>query len=71
VLPGSTDPCHAALAEPLSCCIHATDRADIRPGDRAVILGGGVIGLLCLHLRWFRLTQLDHRSLLQILKGEE
>jgi L-iditol 2-dehydrogenase len=50
VLPGSTDPCHAALAEPLSCCIHATDRADIRPGDRAVILGGGVIGLLCLQL---------------------
>ncbi len=50
VLPGGTDPCHAALAEPLSCCIHAIDRADISPGDRVVILGGGVIGLLCLQL---------------------
>lgn len=35
------------------------------------LLGGVGIGLLCLHLGWFQLTQLDHRSLLQILRGEE
>lgn len=35
------------------------------------LLSGVGIGLLCLHFGWFQLTQLDHRSLLQILKGEE
>lgn len=35
------------------------------------LLGGVSIGLLCLHYGWFQLTQLDHRSLLQILRGEE
>lgn len=35
------------------------------------LLGGVAIGLLCLHFGWFQLTQYDHRSLLQILRGEE
>ncbi len=35
------------------------------------LLGGVGIGLVCLYLGWFQLTQLDHRSLLQILRGEE
>jgi hypothetical protein len=35
------------------------------------LLGGISIGLLCLHFGWFQLTPLDHRSLPQILKGEE
>jgi membrane associated rhomboid family serine protease len=35
------------------------------------LLGGVSIGLLCLHYGWFQLTQLDHQSLLQILRGEE
>jgi len=35
------------------------------------LLSGVGIGLLCLHFGWFQLTQLDHRSLLQILRGEE
>ncbi|NAZ36880.1 zinc-dependent alcohol dehydrogenase family protein [Rubellimicrobium sp. CFH 75288] len=40
----------AALAEPLACCLHAADIAAIRPGERVLVLGGGVIGLLCLQL---------------------
>jgi L-iditol 2-dehydrogenase len=40
----------AALSEPLACCIHALDIAAPRPGERAIIIGGGVIGLLCLQL---------------------
>lgn len=40
----------AALAEPLACCVHALDIGAPRPGERATILGGGVIGLLCLQL---------------------
>jgi L-iditol 2-dehydrogenase len=40
----------AALAEPLACCLHALDIGAPKPGDRVTILGGGVIGLLCLQL---------------------
>ncbi|WP_210529819.1 alcohol dehydrogenase catalytic domain-containing protein [Rubellimicrobium arenae] len=40
----------AAFSEPLACCVHALDIAAIRPGERAIIIGGGVIGLLCLQL---------------------
>lgn len=40
----------AALSEPLACCIHALDIAAPRPGERAIIMGGGVIGLMCLQL---------------------
>ncbi len=40
----------AALSEPLACCLHALDIGAPRPGERVTILGGGVIGLLCLQL---------------------
>jgi len=36
----------AALAEPLSCCIHGVDLAQIKSGDTVVVLGAGPIGLL-------------------------
>ncbi len=39
-----------AMAEPLACCIHGIDLADIRAGDRVVIIGGGAIGLIMLQL---------------------
>jgi L-iditol 2-dehydrogenase len=40
----------AALSEPLSCCLHTINRAEIRQGDRVAIIGAGVIGLLLLQL---------------------
>lgn len=40
----------AALSEPLACCLHALDIGAPKPGERVTILGGGVIGLLCLQL---------------------
>jgi L-iditol 2-dehydrogenase len=40
----------AALAEPLACCLHAFDIAAPIAGERALVLGGGVIGLLCAQL---------------------
>ena len=49
-LPSDLDPVHGAFCEPLACCIHAFDKADIRPGDSVAILGGGVIGLLMVQL---------------------
>ncbi|MBN8950812.1 MULTISPECIES: zinc-dependent alcohol dehydrogenase family protein [unclassified Rhizobium] len=49
-LPSDLDPVHGAFCEPLACCIHAIDRAKIRPGESVAILGGGVIGLLMVQL---------------------
>ena len=40
----------AAFAEPLACCLHALDVGAPRPGERVTVLGGGVIGLLCVQL---------------------
>lgn len=36
----------AALVEPLACVINATNRAALRPGERAVVFGAGAIGCL-------------------------
>ncbi|MFC7019883.1 MULTISPECIES: alcohol dehydrogenase catalytic domain-containing protein [Haloarcula] len=38
----------AALAEPLACCVHGVEVADITPGDSVAIIGAGPIGLLLL-----------------------
>jgi (R,R)-butanediol dehydrogenase / meso-butanediol dehydrogenase / diacetyl reductase len=37
---------HAALAEPAAVAVHDVRRADLRPGERALVVGGGPIGLL-------------------------
>ena len=37
-----------ALAEPLSCAMHAVERAGIRPADTVAIIGAGALGLLVL-----------------------
>lgn len=43
------DPAVAALAEPVSIAVRAVNRAAIRPGERAVVLGAGPIGqCICL-----------------------
>lgn len=49
-LPEDLHPHHGAFAEPLACTIHGLDMAALRPGERCIILGGGVIGLLALQL---------------------
>jgi L-iditol 2-dehydrogenase len=49
-LPAKLDPLHGALCEPLACCIHGTDIGAPRPGERAIVIGGGVIGLLTAQL---------------------
>lgn len=41
---------HAAMAEPLACCIHGIDLADIKVGDNVLIIGGGAIGLIIMQL---------------------
>jgi 2-desacetyl-2-hydroxyethyl bacteriochlorophyllide A dehydrogenase len=40
----------AALIEPLSCCLHVLDEANIQAGDTIAIIGGGTMGLISLEL---------------------
>jgi 2-desacetyl-2-hydroxyethyl bacteriochlorophyllide A dehydrogenase len=41
---------YGAIAEPLSCCLRATERAGLRAGGTVAIVGGGTIGLLLTQL---------------------
>nr|WP_312856644.1 alcohol dehydrogenase catalytic domain-containing protein [Phytoactinopolyspora halotolerans] len=43
--PADLPPSHAALAEPLSCSLHAVDRGEVGPDDVVVVAGAGPIGL--------------------------
>jgi threonine dehydrogenase-like Zn-dependent dehydrogenase len=45
-VPAGMPPERAVLAEPLACVVHGMDRLRPRPGDRAVVLGAGPIGLM-------------------------
>jgi 2-desacetyl-2-hydroxyethyl bacteriochlorophyllide A dehydrogenase len=49
-LPLDLDPVHGAFCEPLACCLHGIDMAEIKAGSSVVVLGGGVIGLLTVQL---------------------
>ncbi len=39
-----------AMTEPLACAIHGIDRAEIKPGNTVLVIGGGTIGLLMVQL---------------------
>lgn len=41
---------YGAMAEPLACCIHGIDQAQIRAGDTVLVVGGGAIGLMMVQL---------------------
>lgn len=49
-IPLSLNPLHGAFCEPLACCLHGIDMAEVRAGSSVVVLGGGVIGLLTVQL---------------------
>lgn len=49
-LPAGVPVEYGALAEPLSCCLHALELAQLRVGGRVAIVGAGTIGLLLLQL---------------------
>jgi L-iditol 2-dehydrogenase len=50
ILPPDMNFTHGAFAEPLACTIHGIDIGAPRAGERVMILGGGVIGMLALQL---------------------
>ncbi|MCL6670923.1 zinc-dependent alcohol dehydrogenase [Streptomyces panaciradicis] len=45
-LPGSLALDHAALVEPTAVAVHDVGRAQIRDGEKAVVVGGGPVGIL-------------------------
>jgi L-iditol 2-dehydrogenase len=49
-LPASLDPRYGAFCEPLACCLHGVDLGAPIPGERVIVLGGGVIGMLTAQL---------------------
>jgi threonine dehydrogenase-like Zn-dependent dehydrogenase len=49
-LPLTMKPLHGAFCEPLACCLHGVDLANIKAGSSAIVIGGGVIGLLVVQL---------------------
>lgn len=50
VLPSDLDPLHGAFCEPLACTLHGMDMGATRPGERVLIIGGGVIGLMAVQI---------------------
>lgn len=49
-LPKDVDMAAAALTEPLACCIHSIEKANIQFGDTVVIIGMGIMGYFQLKL---------------------
>jgi (R,R)-butanediol dehydrogenase/meso-butanediol dehydrogenase/diacetyl reductase len=62
-LPGGMSLRDAALTEPLSVALHGITRADVRPGDRVLITGGGPIGALSA-------AALIHRGITDVVVSE-
>jgi L-iditol 2-dehydrogenase len=45
-VPADLPPEIAALVEPLACCLHGVERAEVKPGSVVAVLGTGPIGLM-------------------------
>ena len=45
-VPRGVAPEVAAMVEPLACCLHGIERAEIREGETVAVLGAGPIGLM-------------------------
>jgi 2-desacetyl-2-hydroxyethyl bacteriochlorophyllide A dehydrogenase len=44
-IPNGLDPRHAALTEPIAVGLHAVNKSSIRPGETALVIGCGPIGI--------------------------
>ena len=47
---GDVDLDHAALSEPLACCVHSVRNAKLQLGDDVVVIGAGIMGALHIQL---------------------
>lgn len=50
VLPADLNPLYGAFCEPLACTLHGMDIGNVRSGERVIIIGGGVIGLMAVQI---------------------
>lgn len=50
ILPNDLHPHYGAFCEPLACTLHGIDLAAPQPGERVIVLGGGVIGMMAVQL---------------------
>jgi len=50
VLPADLNPLFGAFCEPLACTLHGMDIGTAQSGERAIVIGGGVIGLLAVQI---------------------
>ena len=50
LLRADLDPLHGAFCEPLACTLHGVDIGAPVAGERVLVIGGGVIGLLAVQL---------------------
>ena len=48
-VPDGLDP-RFVLGEPVACCVHASDRFNVQPGDEVAIVGCGFMGQICMQL---------------------
>lgn len=57
-----------AMVEPLGCCLHGIDMCEIKAGDKVVVIGGGMIGLIMVQLA--RLEGASKVALLEPVAGK-
>ena len=61
-VPEGLDPRHAALTEPMAVGLHAVAKSGIKPGDTALVLGAGPVGLAVIAGAAARRHRLDRRQ---------
>src|SRR5690606_37542031 len=49
-LAGHVPLAEAALGEPVACVVRSVKKAGVGPGDRVLVIGGGMMGLLLVQL---------------------
>ena len=65
---------HAALTEPLACCIHSINKGRIRLGDTVVVIGMGIMGYFHVRLALLRgarviVSEMDEARRQKALEG--
>ena len=50
ILPADLNPLYGAFCEPLACTLHGMDLGAAQAGERVLVIGGGVIGLMAIQI---------------------